>query len=86
MNSLSLREIVKCKHQNGDSVSKIFNDLSGVISLSTIKRWVKMHDETVAIKLGKSPSRTLIARTKANILKVKQRINREKKSPNKKIG
>ena len=66
MKSLDLQEIVKCKHQNGDSVSKISNDLSGVISLSTIKRWVKMLDETGAIKLGKSPGRPRIARTKAN--------------------
>ena len=86
MKSLDLQEIVKCKHQNGDSVSKIFNDLSGVISLSTIKRCVKMLDETGAIKLGKSPGRPRIARTKANILKVKQRLNREKKVLTRKLG
>ena len=84
MKSLDIQEIVKCKHQNGDSVSKIFNDLSGVISLSTIKRWVKMLVETRTIKLGKSPGRLRIARTKSNILKVKQTLNR-KKSFNKKI-
>ena len=80
MKSLDLQEIVKCNHQNGDSVSKIFNDLSGVISLSTIKRWVKMLDETGAIKLWKSCGCPSIARTKANILKIKQRLNQKKKS------
>ena len=86
MKSLDLQEIVKCKHQNGDSVSKIFNDLSGVISFSTIKRWVKMLDETGTIKLGKYPGRPRIARTKANILKVKQRLNRKKKVSTRKLG
>ena len=86
MKSLDLQEIVKCKHQNGDSVSKIFNDLSGVISLSTIKWWVKMLDETGAIKLGKSPGSPRIARTKVNILKVKQRLNWKKKVSTRKLG
>ena len=86
MKGLDLQEIVKCKHQNGDSVSKIFNDLSGVTSLPTIKIWVKMLDETVTIKLGKSPGRPRIARTKANILKVKQRLNRKKKVSTRKLG
>ena len=39
-----------------------------------------MLDETGDIKLGKSPGRPRIARTKANILKVKQKLNRKKKS------
>ena len=86
MKSFDLREIVKCKHQNGDSVSKIFNDLSGVISLSTIKIWIKMLDGTGVIKLGKPPGRPRITRTKANILNVKQRLNRKKKVSTRKLG
>ena len=86
MKSLDLQEIVKCENQNGYSVSKIFNDLSGAISLSTIERWVKMLDETGDIKLGKSPGRPHIARTKAHIIKVKQRLNREKKVSTRKLG
>ena len=85
MKSLDLQEIVKCKNQNGDCVSKIFNDLSGAISLSTIKRWVKMLNETGAIKLGKSPGHLRIVRTKANILKVKQTLNRDKKFSTRKL-
>ena len=38
MKSVDLQNIVKSKHQSGDGVTKIFKDLNGELSLSTIKR------------------------------------------------
>ena len=69
---MDLQNIVKSKHQSADGVTKIFKDLNGELSLSTIKRWVKMINETGSIKLRNSPGRPRTARTKDMIRKVKQ--------------
>ena len=85
MKSVDLQNIVKSKHQSGDGVTKIFKDLNGELSLSTIKRWVKMINETGSIKLRNSPGRPRTARTKDMIRKLKQRLNRKKRLSTRKL-
>ena len=60
MKSVHLQNIVKSKHQSGDGVTKIFKYLNGKLSLSTIKRWVKMINETGSIKLRNSPGSSIL--------------------------
>ena len=42
MKSKDIQEVVKTKHENGDGPTKNYRDLAGVVSLQTIKLWVKM--------------------------------------------
>jgi transposase len=86
MKSKDLRNVVKIKRENGDGATKIFHDLNGAVSFRTIQRWVRMVDDTGAIELAKSPGRPRTARTKANIQKVKQRLNRKSRVSIRKLG
>ena len=79
MKSLDLQNIVKSKHLSADDLTKIFKDLNGELSLSTIKRWVKTINETGAIQIRNSPGHPRTTRTKHMIRKVKQRLNRKKR-------
>ncbi|CAF4445347.1 unnamed protein product, partial [Rotaria magnacalcarata] len=58
-----LQKLVILKHQNGDYPTKNFRDLNGILSLTTIKRWCGMIDETGSINLRYSPGRPRTART-----------------------
>ena len=79
MKSQDLQNVVISKYKNGDGPTKIFRDLSGTLSLPTIKRWCKMIAKDGTIKLSKPPGRPRTARTKATIQKIKNRLKRKKK-------
>lgn len=79
MKSKDLQKVVFSKFQNGDRPTKIFKDLSGVLSLETVKRWCKMIKETGAIELSSPPGRPRIIRTPGTIQKVKNRLKRKKR-------
>ena len=73
MKSKDLQNDVLSKYQNGEAPTKIYHDLSGAISLRTIKRWC----QTGIISLSSPPGCSRLARTKANIKKVKTRSVRK---------
>ncbi|CAF1391729.1 unnamed protein product [Didymodactylos carnosus] len=50
MKSKEVQTAVKNKYENGDGPSKIYRDLAGVVSLQTIKLWIKMIKNTGTIK------------------------------------
>jgi transposase len=80
MESKEIQTAVKNKYENGDGPTKIFRDLGGgVVSLQTIKLWIKMIRETGSINFAYSPGRPRAIRTKSNILKEKQRMAQKKK-------
>jgi transposase len=79
MKSIDLQNLVLSKYQKGETSSKIFNDLNGSVSLRTIQRWCKMIKEKGTIELRYSSGRSRTSRTKKNIQKVKNRLNRKKK-------
>ncbi len=79
MKSKDLQKIVFSKFQNGDGPTKIYRDLSGGLSLETVKRWCKMIQENGAIELLNSSGRPRIIRTSGVIQKVKNRMNRKKR-------
>ena len=77
MKSEDLHQVVLLRrHQNDDNPRKVFSGLRVIIGLTTTKRWYKMIDETGSINLSVSSSRPRIARTNANIKKVKQELQR----------
>ena len=79
MKSEDLRKLVLSKHENGESLAQILEDLNGSVSYRTIRRWCKMVRETGAINLSHSSGRPRIIRTKAMIRKVKTRMKRKRK-------
>ena len=76
MKSKDVQKVVLSKYEKGDRTTKIFQDLSCTISLSTIKRWCRRIRESVSINLSKPPGRSRIIRTKGAIEKVKTPLNR----------
>ena len=78
MKRKDLQKVVFSKRNSGEGPAQIFRDLSGVVSLSTIKRWCKMISDTGAISLSKSSGRLRTVRTKGAIQKVKNRLKRKK--------
>jgi hypothetical protein len=83
MKSKEVQTAVKNKYENGDGLTKIFRDLGGVVSLQTVKLWIKMIGETGSIDRCYSPGRPRTIRTKNNIEKVKQRLAKKKKKKKK---
>ncbi|CAM4811908.1 unnamed protein product [Rotaria magnacalcarata] len=75
-----MQNVVKTKFENGDGPTKIYRDLARVISLQTIKLWIKKVRNTDSIELSSPPGRSRTARTKANILKAKQRLDQKRLS------
>ncbi|CAF2134317.1 unnamed protein product [Rotaria magnacalcarata] len=73
MKSKDLQKLVLSKYENGDSTSKIFNDLNGSVSYHTIRRWCKMIRERGSIDLSHTPGRPPIVRTKVMIRKLSKR-------------
>ncbi|CAF1329232.1 unnamed protein product [Rotaria magnacalcarata] len=86
MQSKDVQKVVKSKYGNGDGPVKIYRDLAGVVSLKTIKLWIKMIDNTGSINLSSPPDRPRIVRTKANILKAKWDLNRKKQVSTRKLA
>lgn len=78
MKSQDLQKVVLSKWQKNETPTKIFNDLSGVISLSTIKRWIRRLKNHGSLNLVKSTGRPRSVRTKSLIQKVKSRFGRKR--------
>ncbi|CAF5144228.1 unnamed protein product, partial [Rotaria magnacalcarata] len=75
-----MQKVVKTKFENSDGPTKIYRDLAGVVSLQTIKSWIKKVRNTGSIELSSPPGRPRTTRTKANILKAKQRLDQKRVS------
>ncbi|CAF4947754.1 unnamed protein product, partial [Rotaria magnacalcarata] len=86
MKSKDLQLAVKNKYENGDGPTKIYCDLAGVVSLRTIKLWVKMLNQTGSIDLSHSPGLPRTVRTKANISKVKYRLAQKKQISSRRLA
>ena len=78
MKSKDLQKLVLSKYENGDSATKIFHDLQGMISRKTTFNWCKMIRETGSIDLTTSSGRRRIIRTKNMVQKIKNRLKRKK--------
>ena len=74
---------MKTKYENGDGPAKMYRNLTGTVSLSTIKLWRKMISTTGSITVSSSPdcSRTVCAT--ALVFKVKNRLNKKRMSTRK---
>ena len=70
-----MQQVVLSKYQKGDGIMKVFQDLKGTISLSTIKRWCRRILESGSINLSKPSGLPRIIRTKETVEKVKTRLN-----------
>ena len=71
MTSKDMQKVVLSKYEKGDGRTKIFQDLKGTISLSTIVRWCRRICESGSINLSQTPGRPRIIRAKGAIEKVK---------------
>ena len=86
MKSKDLQNLVLSKYKNGDGTTKIFQDLNGIISLSTVERWCRIIRESGSINLSKPSGRPRTIRTKGAIQKVKARLNRQKLVSSRKLA
>ena len=86
MKSKDLQKLVLSKYENGDGTTKIFRDLNGAISLSTIERWYRRIREVGYIDLVNPLRCSRTIRTKAAIQKVKRRLNRRKPLSSRKLA
>ena len=75
MKSKNLQKLVLSKYEAGQTPKKVFEDLNGVVSYPTGKRWFKMIRETDATDLSKPSACHRTVRTKA----VTQKIERKSK-------
>ncbi|CAF1987108.1 unnamed protein product [Rotaria magnacalcarata] len=75
-----MQKVVKTKFENDDGPTKIYRDLAGVVSMQTIKLWIKKVRNTGSIELSSPPGRPRTARTKANMLKAKQCLDQKRVS------
>ena len=69
--SKDMQKVVLSKYEKGDGTTKIFQDLNGTISLSTIERWCRGIRQSGSINLSKLSGRPRIIRTKGSIEKMK---------------
>ncbi len=79
MKSKDMRAAVKNKYENGDGPTKMYRDLGGVVSLPTIKLWIKKIKSIGSINMSYSSGCPRTIRTKANILKVKSRLGQKRR-------
>ena len=77
MKSKDLQNLVLSRHQNGNTPTKIYHDLSGAIGLRTIKRWCQTIRQTGTISLSSPPGCPHLVRTKTNIKKIKDRLRQK---------
>jgi predicted HTH transcriptional regulator len=81
-----LQKLVLPKYENGDSATKTFHDLLGVISRKTSFNRCKMIHETGSIGTCTSPGRRQTIRTKETMQKVKNRLKRKKRVSSRKLA
>ena len=86
MKSKDIRKVVKTKYENGDDQAKTYRDLAGAVSLPTIKLWIKMMNTTGSITLSSPSDCPSTVRTKAAIVKVKNRLNQKKRVSTQKLA
>ena len=86
MQSKDLQNVVLSRYQNGDTPTKIYHDLSGVIGLRAIKQWCQMIHQTGTINLSSLPGCPRLMRRKANIKKVKHHLHRKSRVSARKIA
>ena len=85
MKSKDIHKVVKTRYENGDSPAKIYRDLVGAVSLPTIKLWIKIINTTRSFTMSSSPDCLSMVRTKAVIVKVKNRLNQKKRVSTRKL-
>ena len=83
MKSKDIQKVVQTKYENRDGPAKIYHDLAGAVSLPTIKLLLKMMSTISSITLSSSPC---TVRTKAAIVKVKNRLNQKKRVSTRKLA
>ena len=71
MNSKDLQKLILSKYEAEQTSKKIFQDLNGAVSYSTVRRWCKMIWETGTIDLSKPFGCHRTVRTKASTQKIK---------------
>ena len=86
MKSKDLQKLALSKYDNDDGTTKIFRDLNGAISLSTIERWCRRIHEVGTIDLVNPRGCSRTIRTKASIQKIKRRLNRRKSLSSRKLA
>jgi len=86
MKSKDIQKLVKIKYENGDGPAKIYRDLAGIVSLRTIKSWIKMINTTGSIMLLSPPGCPRTIRTRSAIVKVKNRLNQKKRVSTRKLA
>ncbi|CAF1508915.1 unnamed protein product [Adineta ricciae] len=86
MKSEDLQKLVLSKYENGESATKIFDDLLGAVSRKTVFNWCKMIRETGSINMSTSPGRPRTIRTKKTIQKIKTRLKRRKRVSSRKLA
>ena len=86
MKSRDIQKVVKTKYENGNSPAKIYRDLAGAVSLSTIKLWIKMINTIGSIILLYFPGCLRTVRTKATIVKIKSRVTQKRRVSTRKLA
>ena len=86
MKSKDVQKVIKTKYENGDGSARIYRDLAGALSLPTIELWIKMTNTTGSITLSSPPGYPRTVRTKAAIVKVKNRRNQKKRVSTRKLA
>ena len=86
MKSKDIQKVVKTKYENGDDPVKVYRYLTGAVSLPTIKLWIKMINTISSITLSSLPDCSCTMRTKAAIVKVKNRLNQKKRVSTRKLA
>ena len=66
--------------------AKIYRDLARAVSLPEIELWINMMNTTGSITLSSSPGCPRTIRTKAAIIKAKNRLNRKKRESTRKLA
>ena len=86
MKSKDLHKVVLSKYEAGQTPKNIFQDLNGVVSYRTVKRWYKMIWKTGAIDLSKPSGCHRTVHTKAVIQKIKRKSKGDKRISYRKLA
>ena len=82
----NIQKVVKTKYENGDGLANIYHDLAGAVSLPSTTLWRKIINITGSITLSSPPGCSRTVRTKAAIVKVKNRLNQKKRVSARKLA
>ena len=76
MKSKDVQKLVLPKYEKSDGTTKIFHDLNGTISPSTIEQWCRRIHDSGSINLSKPLGPQRLIRSKGAIEKVETPLNR----------